>query len=237
MLADFRACSGPVSVTMQISCAAARSRHISANGLSLRRLRFAQALDGRDIARIARQMESAEPLDRHDLTGGEPLLRFCDRDGERGTAHAGRRSAARGTGGWPDPRTRRWHSSHSRKRAHGRVRPIVRDVLDDGVARSAIGAVREGIAGSADWRDPAKSAQAGIAGRDIGRDQRELPGLCDALADDEAGIVRQAGISATSISRIRASGGGSVVIVRRKESTAATEPSASATNPEDELRA
>src|ERR1035437_9041061 len=115
------ACRGPLSAraarssTTQMSRAASRLRTITANGLSLRRLR-------------------ARP----------PPLCLRDLAGERGTARRARirlRMEAAVGGVVVLGAALRAHGEGR----HGGVRPVVRDVADDGVPRAAVGAVGEGV--------------------------------------------------------------------------------------------
>lgn len=62
--------------------------------------------------------------------------------------------------------------------------PIVRDVLDDRVAWSAIGAVSEWIAEAAIQRI-AEVVPAVVTGADIGRNQHEVAGPRNALPNQE----------------------------------------------------
>src|ERR1022692_339969 len=69
---------------------------------------------------------------------------------------------------------------------HGGGGAVVGDVLDDGVARAAMGAVGEGIP-VAPVGGRAKVAPAGVAGAHIRRNQRESTGLLAALKDGKPG--------------------------------------------------
>ncbi len=69
--------------------------------------------------------------------------------------------------------------------AHGGQRPVVGDVLDDGEARAAVGAVGEGIAVAAVALGE-NFLQAGAAGGDIRRDELVFARLGYAVADFKA---------------------------------------------------
>ncbi len=68
------------------------------------------------------------------------------------------------------------------KLGHGGVGPVVRNVLDDGVARSAIGAIGEGVPIAA-VGGVAQVGQAVRAGGDIRRNEHELAGGILRIAD------------------------------------------------------
>src|ERR1019366_6055843 len=71
---------------------------------------------------------------------------------------------------------------------HGGVRPVVRDVADDGVPRAAVGAIGESVPVPAVARIGA-IGQARGAGGDVRRDQRELAGLRHARTDAEFAVA------------------------------------------------
>jgi hypothetical protein len=74
-----------------------------------------------------------------------------------------------------------------RKRRHARERPVVRHVADDCQARTAVGAIDEGVEVAPVARRE-ELARAIIAQRDVGRHRLELAGLGDGCADLERRI-------------------------------------------------
>ena len=88
------------------------------------------------------------------------------------------------------------------ERRHGRHRAVVGDVLNDGVARAAIGAVGEGIA-KAPIRGIAEVAPAIVAGRHVGRHQHELAGFGHAVPDDEVRIAQRREIGDSELLDLR----------------------------------
>ena len=71
---------------------------------------------------------------------------------------------------------------------HGGVAAVVRDVENDGVARAAFGAGGEGVAEAA-VGGVCEVGGAGGAGGDVGRDEGELAGAIDGVADGEFEIT------------------------------------------------
>ena len=117
---------------------------------------------------------------------------------------------------------------------HGGGRAIVGYVADDGVARTAVGAIGEGISVAPVRRVP-KIAPAGVAGAGVRGNQREFASLLPAIKDREARAPLNA-ISETVIWAISASCGGSSFSVLRNSSTCDPPPSISIVTPEDELK-
>ena len=70
---------------------------------------------------------------------------------------------------------------------HRSRRAVIRYVADDGIARSAMGAVGEGISVAPIRRIP-KVPPASVASARIGRDQRKFTRLLPAAKDGEAGV-------------------------------------------------
>ena len=114
--------------------------------------------------------------------------------------------------------------------AHRRLRPVVRELLDDRGARPAVGAVGERVA-VPPVRGVEQLAQAVVAGGDVGREQAIGRRGGDALVDGERdGQVRgqlRPSSGATVTRSTRARGGASVRRRRAKASSAATGPAAS----------
>ena len=143
---------------------------------------------GRFVARVARQVEAAQTLEGHNLTGGKPVDCFPDWLGERRAAcRAGIRlcveTAVRGilvflAAGVAE-----------RKHCHGRGRAIVGNVAHDGVARSAVGAVGERILVAPVSR-VGEFPQAIGAGGKIRRDQGELAAFRGAVPDGESSLAK-----------------------------------------------
>ncbi len=161
---------------------------------------FALAQPGHRVGvrRVARQLESAQPLDRQNLARQQAFLRFLERLLARLGDHIPLRRfqpemrAADGTGvrlGVESPVGGIFVLGAAgvaeREDAHRGLGAVVGDVLDDGEARAAVGAVDEGVAIAA-VGGIEQLAAAILAGRHIGRDELVAPGLRLGVADLEA---------------------------------------------------
>ena len=151
---------------------------------------------GLRIGRITRQVEAAEPLDRHDRPASKHRADELD---DIAFDTAARRVAEL------DPRTAR-RTRHGlrveapiagslvllpaglahREVAHRRSRPVVREGLDDRESRTAVGAVDERVPVPAIVRVE-ELAQARVAGGGVGRDEPIAGGAFDADVDVEPG--------------------------------------------------
>ncbi len=200
---------------------AARARVvISANGLSSRCLRARSRATGRLVRRVAGEVVAAEPLDREDRSRRAAARppRSIGSDSLRpagGTA----RSARRGSGGRAGSSYSRRHSAQSGKPAIVVLRPVVRDAGDDREARPALRAVDERVAVAAIGRVE-QLAQAVVAGRDVGGDQRRcrraraLGSIAKPRSPTDAERARR------STPSTRASGGASASSARAKRASA-----------------
>ncbi len=81
-----------------------------------------------------------------------------------------------------------WQAGHIVNAGHRRPRAVVRDAGDDREARAAVGAVDERVAVAA-VGGVEQLGQAGVAGRDVGRDRRVRAAVARARADHEAGFA------------------------------------------------
>ena len=149
-------------------------------------LPLAELFHGRRVAGIAGQVESAQPFDGQNLPRRQPPPRLADLRRERRTANrAGVRLRVK-------PAVGRIVVLAQAIRAqlesgHGGVRPVVGDVADDGVARPAVGAIGERVPVAA-VGGVREIAPAGVARRDIRRDERELARHRHAVADRELAL-------------------------------------------------
>ena len=171
----------------QIASAAARSRTISANGLSLRRFRSRKRRTAASLRASQARWNPPSPLIAR-ISPAASRRRASPAVGrKRRTAHrAGIRLRVKPPVGRVVilPLALRAHPEDR----HRRLRPVVRNVLNDRVSRTAIGAVRERVAEAPVGRIH-RIGQAGVAGRDIRRDQGELAGLGHAVPDREARLA------------------------------------------------
>ena len=171
--------------------AAATSGTITANGLSGRRFRFAEARDGALVGRVAREVEPPEALHGDDRAGadqrGDDLERVVRRPAAASTrdARAARR-ARHGLGVEPPvsrvlvlPTAFRAH----RERAHRRPLAVVRQCLDDREPRPAVRAVDERVT-EPPVAGIEQLGETGGARRGVGRDE-PIPCAVDRGVDVE----------------------------------------------------
>ena len=156
-------------------------------GLLAAAFAIAQAFDGGIAGGIAGEVEAAQSLDRDDLSVAQALLRFGDFRRKGGSA--GRAGVGLGV---KAPVARivvlRLASRAQAEGAHGGLGAVIRDVLDDGVARAAVGAVGEGVT-VAPVSGIGEFAQAIRTSGHIRGNQGELSFLCEAFADFKAGVA------------------------------------------------
>ncbi len=149
-------------------------------------LAAAQQRDGLLVRRVAGEVIAAQALDREDLAVAEEADRRLEAHRQLGAAgRAGDRLGVEAPVAWVlvlPPAV----GAH-REARHGRVRPVVRNPLDDREAWPALGAVDERVPVAAVGRIE-ELAQALVAGGDIGRDQCRA-GCGGALGDREGGLA------------------------------------------------
>ena len=182
--------------------AVATSRTISANGRSSRCLRArSRATTASSSARHARwnpptpltaTMAPASSAWAAAATASARRRRRARPRRDAADARAGRtpgrRSAGRGSGGRAGRRTRPGRPAHIVNAGHRRPRAVVGDAGDDREARAAVGAVDERVAVAA-VGGVEQLGQAGVAGRDVGRDRGVRAAVAGAGADREAGFA------------------------------------------------
>jgi hypothetical protein len=144
--------------------------------LSLRRFRSI-------VARIARQVKSAQTPDRHDLALAQPPLRLANGRGQLRPAFRARIRLRMKAAIARIVIFRLARPAHVEAR-HGGVRAVVWNVADDRIARPAVGAIGEGVAKPPVGRI-GEIAVAVRACRHVRRDQHELAFLRPAFANDE----------------------------------------------------
>ena len=156
-------------------------------GLAAAALGRAQPRHRRRVERIAGQLKPTQALHRHDAAFRERRHRVVQRGRNAGAAHGAgvgfRMKAA--VGGSGILRAARVAEGEPR---HGRIRPVVGHGGGDGVARTAIRAVGEGVAIAAVRRVEQLPEAIGTGGQ-IGRDEGERTGRHLAGQDVEAAVT------------------------------------------------